>query len=97
MQSRNALVQAHAVGQGNWPDFIQPGMLSNGDLQKLITEDQISGLEAGLELSQSRLDTLAALGIDLKPVTTDLQLAGAAHLPMPLNACRQLSIARAAK
>lgn len=44
MSTQNPLVLAHSVGQSLWLDFIQRSMLSNGDLQKLITDDQIAGI-----------------------------------------------------
>lgn len=44
MSTNNPLVAAKAAGQSLWLDFIQRSMLSNGDLDKLIAQDQVCGI-----------------------------------------------------
>jgi len=40
----NPLLELQAFGQSIWIDFIRRGMISSGDLQRLIQEDGISGV-----------------------------------------------------
>lgn len=41
---RNPLVELEKLGQSIWMDFIRRGMISSGELRKLIEEDGVSGV-----------------------------------------------------
>ena len=40
----NPLLELEALGQSIWIDFIRRGMISSGELQRLIEQDGVSGV-----------------------------------------------------
>ena len=44
MKDNNPLLELEALGQSIWMDFIRRGVISSGELQRLIEEDGVSGV-----------------------------------------------------
>lgn len=70
MTSKNPMVEAYAAGQSLWLDYIQRSLL-DGDLQKLIKDDQVMGLTSNpaiFEQAIAKTDeydaSIAAIGND---------------------------------
>jgi len=51
----NPLVAARNAGQSLWLDFIQRSMMSNGALDKLITDDQILGITSNPSIFEAAI------------------------------------------
>lgn len=55
MSSSNPLVAAGAAGQSLWLDYIQRSMISNGDLDSLISDDQIKGITSNPSIFENAI------------------------------------------
>lgn len=55
MSTTNPLVAAKQAGQSLWLDFIQRSMLSNGDLDKLISDDHICGITSNPSIFEAAI------------------------------------------
>lgn len=55
MSSQNPLVAAGAAGQSLWLDYIQRSMISNGDLEKLISQDGIKGITSNPSIFENAI------------------------------------------
>ncbi len=55
MPNKNPLVAATEAGQSLWLDYIQRSMLSNGELDSLINEDQIKGITSNPSIFESAI------------------------------------------
>ena len=40
----NSLLKLHALGQSIWLDYIQRGMLDNGEITRMIETDGLAGM-----------------------------------------------------
>ncbi len=70
MSNSNPMVDAYAAGQSLWLDYIQRSLL-DGDLQKLIEQDQVMGLtsnpaifEQAIAKTEEYDSTIASIGAD---------------------------------
>ncbi len=55
MADTNPLVEANRIGQSMWVDYIQRSMLESGELEKLITNDAISGLTSNPSIFEAAI------------------------------------------
>ena len=55
MSTSNPLVAATEAGQSLWLDYIQRSMLSNGELDTLISRDQIKGITSNPSIFESAI------------------------------------------
>lgn len=55
MSTHNPLVAATEAGQSLWLDYIQRSMLSNGDLDTLISRDQIKGITSNPSIFENAI------------------------------------------
>lgn len=55
MTTPNPLVAATEAGQSLWLDYIQRSMISNGDLQTLISEDKVKGITSNPSIFESAI------------------------------------------
>jgi transaldolase len=55
MSTNNPLVAATEAGQSLWLDYIQRSMLSNGELETLITRDQIKGITSNPSIFENAI------------------------------------------
>lgn len=55
MSSSNPLVAAGTAGQSLWLDYIQRSMISNGDLDSLISDDQIKGITSNPSIFENAI------------------------------------------
>src|SRR5205807_4993316 len=51
----NSLQQLHAVGQSIWLDFIDRTILRNGDLQRRIRDDALTGMTSNPSIFEKAL------------------------------------------
>jgi len=54
MKDNNPLLELEAFGQSIWMDFIRRGVISSGELQKLIEEDGVSGVTSNPSFLKKR-------------------------------------------
>ena len=55
MSSQNPLVAAGTAGQSLWLDYIQRSMISNGELQSLISDDGIKGITSNPSIFENAI------------------------------------------
>lgn len=55
MSASNPLVAAHKEGQSLWLDFIQRSMLHNGELEKLIQQDDVRGITSNPSIFETAI------------------------------------------
>jgi transaldolase len=55
MSASNPLVAAHKEGQSLWLDFIQRSMLHNGELEKLIQQDDVRGITSNPSIFEAAI------------------------------------------
>ncbi len=86
MSTNNPLVAAKAAGQSLWLDFIQRSMLSSGDLDKLIKEDQIDGITSNPSIFEAAIANTDEYDQQIKSILDTAQKS------TPMEIFKQLAI-----
>lgn len=71
MSTSNPLVAAVEAGQSLWLDYIQRSMLSNGDLDTLISRDQIKGITSNPSIFESAIANSDEYDAQIKAVLSE--------------------------
>ncbi len=92
---RNPLVELEKLGQSIWMDFIRRGMISSGELRKLIEEDGVSGVtsnpsifEKAIAESQDYDEAIRALTSEGKNADEVYQILTVEDIQMVANLLR---------
>lgn len=80
MSTTNPLVAAKQAGQSLWLDFIQRSMLSNGDLDKLISDDQICGITSNPSIFEAAIANTDEYDEEIKSILTATPDASAMNI-----------------
>lgn len=71
MSTNNPLVAANQAGQSLWLDYIQRSMLSNGDLDTLISRDQIKGITSNPSIFENAIANTNEYDDQIKAILSD--------------------------
>ena len=95
--AENALQRLNAAGQSIWLDFIDRTMLRNGDLQRRITDESLTGMTSNPTIFEKALAEGDASDEQLHSADADftaLELFGSSHDRRPIGVrcvCRRTS------
>src|SRR5512138_2800254 len=67
---RNPLVELENLGQSIWMDFIRRGMISSGELRKLIEEDGVSGVTSNPSIFEKAIGESGDYDEAIRALTT---------------------------
>ena len=68
----NPLVQLHDCGQSPWYDYIRRGLITSGDLQKMIEQDGLMGMTSNPAIFEKAIAGSSDYDVELKQAASDV-------------------------
>lgn len=78
--AKNALVEARAIGQSIWLDYIQRSLMHSGKLQELIAADQINGITSNPAIFESAIANSDEYDQQIANITSESADASSAEI-----------------